>query len=73
MDTAVCETSRGGLVGIGNPANDYKVGDLKKFVIHRHGGISPFYEDMFLNPNDRLIEIEVTKVQKVKEQEFVEA
>lgn len=60
-------------VGIGLVANDYKVGDVKKLVISSYGGIQPYFDSMFLQPHDRLIEVEVKQISKVKEQEFISA
>lgn len=60
-------------VGISLVANDYKIGDVKKIVIGYYGDIRPYFDSVFLNPQDRLIEVEVKSVSKVKEQEFIEA
>jgi len=59
--------------GIGLQASDYKTGDVIKLIVQGYGGICVYFPSMVLNPNDRLIEVEIKSVKKVKEQEYIEA
>lgn len=61
------------LGGIGRNPSDYKVGESLTLVIHRHGGFQSFFDEMVLNPLDRLIEVEIKSVKAVKKQEFIDA
>lgn len=58
---------------VGVQAQDYKVGDVLKLVVQGYGGINPYFDNMVLHPNDRLIEVTVSSVKKVKPQEYLEA
>lgn len=75
MDLEANVTSGSALVprGIGKQAKDYTVGESITLVISRHGGFQAYYDDMFLHPHDRLIEVEIKSVKAVKKQEFIDA
>lgn len=73
MDT---QSSIGGALmpsGVGRQPKNYKVGEVIQLVVHGYGGFSPYFEDMVLNPQDRLIEVEIKSVKAVKKQEFIDA
>ncbi len=74
MDSAKSLAPMGAISGtsIGMTAQDYKVGDTIKLVIFGYGGIQVFFPGNVLNPNDRLVEVTINSVKKVKEQEFIE-
>lgn len=61
------------LAGIGVQAKDYKVGDTLTLIVQSYGGIHQYFEEMVLQPADRLIEIEIKSVKMVKKQEFIDA
>ncbi len=57
---------------IGVQESEYKVGDTVKLIFHGYGGISPYFEGQQLSPTDRLIEVEVKTIKKIKV-EYIEA
>lgn len=73
MDTVSPGGSLTKAASIGVQAKDYKAGDVLKLVIHGYGGISTYFDDMVLGPMDRLVEVDVKSVLKVKKQEYIEA